>query len=685
MKKKEFSSFDIAAAIKELQTAITDSRVNNIYQFSEKTIIFKLHKTDRPPIRLVVEAGRRLHSTSYAEESPAEPPPFCMMLRKYLRDSWLRSIEQYAFERIVTITFETKTGLLKFVVELFGEGNIIITNPQNIIIQALAFKKMRDRDVVRGVELALPPAIGKNPFEVTQPELEETLRNAGEGEVVRTLARSLGIGGVYAEETLLRAGIEKSKPCKDLSATETAAIFGALQTLLTPVLEGKFEPSIIQDEEGGYLDVVPFKLKRYEGCKAQTFDSFNAALDEFFLHVTAVEKAAGTVEVDKLKQEAQRLQRIVDEQEKSIAEDEKRTERDKQIGDTIYAHFLELQTFQEQLLKANQQGYQWKDIIAQVMVAKKAGKAPMIYVESFDGKNLALNLGIDSFHFSLVLRKSLFDNANEYYERGKRAKEKAQGAQTALNESKKKLAEIEEELKRAEELKSLKPAQIVEALAKRKEEMANKQWFEKFRHFTTSDGFLVVAGKDTVSNEVLIKKYTKEEDIVFHAEITGSPFVVVKAEGKQVSEAALKEAAEAAASYSRAWRENAGTADVYWVKVDQLSKSGPSGESIPHGAFFVVGKRNWYKNTPLRVAVGIVLGEEAVFVGGPVDSVKAKTKTYLVVQPGDYQGKELLQMIMRSLTLKLSKEQREKAGKTSIEQVREFVPYTKGAINLKAT
>jgi len=684
MKKKEFSSFDIAAAIKELQTTIPDSRVNNIYQFTEKTIIFKLHKTDKPPIRLVVEAGRRLHSTSYADESPAEPPPFCMMLRKYLRDSWLRSIEQYEFERIVTITFETKTGLLKFVVELFGEGNIIITNPQNSIIQALAFKKMRDRDIVRGVKLELPPAFGKNPFKVTQPELQEALTAAGTAEVVKTLARFLGIGGVYAEETLLRANVEKTKPCKDITAEEAAAVFEALQTLLNPVVEGKFEPSIIQDEEGGYLDVVPFKLKRYEGCRAQTNYSFNAALDEFFLHITAAEKAAGTIEVDKLKQEAQRLKRIVAEQEKSIAEDEKRIELDKQIGDTIYAHFLELQTFQEQLLKANQQGYEWKDIIAQIMVAKKTGKVPTAYVESFDGKNLALNLGIDGYHFNLVVRKSLFDNANEYYERGKRAKEKAQGAQTALNDSKKKLIEIERELQDAEKLKSLKPAQIVEALAKRKEAMENRQWYEKFRWFTSSDGFLVVAGKDTVTNEVLIKKHTTPEDIVFHAEITGSPFVVIKAEGKQISEQVLHEAAEFAASYSRAWRENAGTADVYWVKVDQLSKSGPSGESVPHGAFFVVGKRNWYQNTPLRVAVGITIKDEAEFVGGPVDAVKAKTKDFIVILPGDYQGKELLKQILRSLVIKLSKEQREKAGKTSIEQIREFVPYTKGAISQKA-
>ena len=55
-----------------------------------------------------------------------------------------------------------------------------------------------------------------------------------------------------------------------------------------------------------------------------------------------------TVEVDKIKKEAERLKRIVADQEKSIHEDETKAERDKLIGDTIYAHFNELQTFQEQ-------------------------------------------------------------------------------------------------------------------------------------------------------------------------------------------------------------------------------------------------------------------------------------------------------------------------------------------------
>jgi predicted ribosome quality control (RQC) complex YloA/Tae2 family protein len=462
-----------------------------------------------------------------------------------------------------------------------------------------------------------------------------------------------------------------------------AAVFDALQNLLAPVLESKFEPSIILDDSGNFVDVVPFKLRRYTDRKAQDFPSFNMALDEFYLRVTATEKAVASVETNTLQLETQRLKRIVTEQEKSVNEDQAKSEHDKQIGNTIYKHLNELQAFQNQLIKANNQGHDWNTIVKTILEAKKSGKSPAMYFESFDGKNLALNLSIDNLHLSINLRDSLFDNANRYYEKGKHSKEKAQGALIALQDSKKKLALTEKELAEAEKLKNLKPAEILEAMAKRKIEQENRMWYEKFRWFTTSDDFLVVAGKDTVSNEVLIKKYTSQEDIVFHAEITGSPFVVIKSEGKTVSEQALQEAGEFAASFSRAWRENAGSADVYWVKVDQLSKSGPSGESVPHGAFFVVGKRNWFRNTKLRIAVGIIVGEETSFVGGPVDAVKAKTKNYVVISPGDLSGKELLGQILKALKLKLSKEHRDKTGKTSIEQIREFVPYTKGTINQK--
>ncbi len=682
LRKKEFTSFDVAAAVGELKQSIIDSRVNNIYQFDEKTLGFKLHKIDKPPIRLIMEAGRRLHLTQYAEESPLTPPAFCMALRKYLRGAWISGIEQYEFERIVIVHFRTKTGILNLILEVFGEGNFILTNDKDVIIQALFFKKMRDRDITRNEVLAFPPPISKNPFNVTLEEFEKTVKDAGDTEIVRTTAKFFGVGGVYAEEILLRANLEKTRHCKTLTSVEVKAIFDSLQDLLSTVSSLHLVPSIILGKDKDFLDVVPFKLRQYEGFDVQTYETFNQALDEFYIRVIAAEKAAAGIEVDKLKHEASRLKRVIDDQEKSILEEDQKTEKDKIIGNTIYAHINELQTFIDKLLKANLAGNNWDTLIKAVLEAKKAGVVPAVYVESFDGRNLALNLCIDGLHFSFNLRKSLYDNAAEYYERGKKAKQKSTGAITALEDSKRKLEKINRELKEAEDLRSLKPAEILEALAKRKVE--SKEWYQKFRWFTSSEGFLVVAGKDVVSNEVLIKKHAGPEDVVFHAEITGAPFVVIKSEGKTITEQVLREAGEFAAAFSRAWRESVGTVDVYWVKPDQLSKSAPSGESIPHGAFFVVGKRNWTRSVPLRLAVGAVAGEEGVvFIGGPIDSVKAKTKVYIVIVPGDLSGKAILTQVLRTLMFKLSKEQRELAGKTSIEQIREFVPYTKAAITDK--
>jgi len=83
---------------------------------------------------------------------------------------------------------------------------------------------------------------------------------------------------------------------------------------------------------------------------------------------------------------------------------------------------------------------------------------------------------------------------------------------------------------------------------------------------------------------------------------------------------------------------------------------------------------------PLRLGIGVVEDGEVNFVGGPVEAVKAKTRTYVTIGPGDNLGKDFLKQVLRTLTLKLPKEQREKLGKASIEQIREFVPYAKGRI-----
>jgi predicted ribosome quality control (RQC) complex YloA/Tae2 family protein len=680
--KKEFTSFDVAIVVHELKETIAKSRVNNIYQLNEKTIVLKLHKTDKPPLRLIMEAGTRLHLTNYALKPPKVPPAFCMALRKYLRGAWVDSVDQYEFERVVTVHFKTKIGMLRLILELFGEGNIILTGEKGEILQALIFKRMRDRNIIRNEIYQFPPSSGKNPFNVSKDELKEALNAAGDVEVVRAIARFLGIGGFYAEEILLRANVEKTKQCSTLTDMEVDDIFRELQSLLSALISFKTEPHIVLAEDGGFLDAVPFKLKRYEPLQFQPYKIFNEAVDELFLRATAAEKAVASVEVDKITQEAERLKRVIAEQEKALREDETKAERDRYIGDAIYAHSNEFQTLLCRFTDAKRAGKDWNTLISEVREAKESGAPETAFVESFDKRNLLVNICVDNQRFSLNLRRTLFENAAEYYDRGKKAKQKSAGASIALEESRRKLSEIEKRLREAEALKT-KPIEVMGELVKRK--VRRKEWYEKFRWFTSSDGFLVVAGKDAVSNEVLVKKHAAPEDPVFHADITGAPFVVVKTEGKASSEQVLREAGEFAAAFSRGWREGVGSADVYWVKPEQLSKSGPSGEYVPHGAFAVMGKRNWMRGVPLQLAVGVVEGEKVRFVGGPVEAVKAKTKAYIILVPGDVVGKKFLSQILQALKVKLPKEQRDTVNKVSLEQIRELVPYTKGRITKKGS
>lgn len=676
--KKEFTSFDIALIVHELKETIIASRVNNIYQLNATTLILKLHKKDLPPIRLVLEAGKRLHLTNYALKPPRMPPAFCMAVRKHLRGAWVNGIEQHEFERIVIISFRTKMSEFQLILELFGEGNLILVGGKGEILQALIFKRMRDRNILRNELFQFPPSSGSNPFKITENALKDAVKGFGNIEIVRALARFLGLGGFYAEEILLRAKIEKSKVCSSLSNTEIEVIFGVLENLLSAISCFRIEPKIILSDDGRFLAVAPFNLKHYEGFRSHTYRSFNEAVDEFYLRVTASEKAFASVEVDKKKQEAERLKRIISEQEKALREDEAKAERAKQIGDTIYKHSSEFHTILEKFKEIMRAGKSCNTFISEILATDIDRVRLEKIIESFDARKLTINVCVDTFHFSLKLRRTLFENAAEYYERGKKAKQKTAGVLKALSESRKKLSEIEKKISQAEAQKSEKPAEIMKEFVKRK--IKQKKWYEKFRWFRSSEGFLVVAGKDSVSNEVLVKKYTNSTDLVFHAEIAGAPFVVLKIEDKLPSSKTFREASEFAASFSRAWREGVGSADVYWVKPVQLSKSGPSGEYVAHGAFAVTGKRNWMRGVPLQLAIGVVEGPRVTFLGGPLEAVEAKTKVFVTIAPGDLTGKKLLNQILQTLKSKLPKEQREKLDKVSIEQIREFVPYTKGRL-----
>ena len=128
---------------------------------------------------------------------------------------------------------------------------------------------------------------------------------------------------------------------------------------------------------------------------------------------------------------------------------------------------------------------------------------------------------------TLNLNKSIEQNAAIYYEKAKKAKKKLAGAKKAIDKTILKL----EKLKQSKQPKA-GPVKL--------QKQQKKEWFEKFRWFYSSEEFLCVGGRDATSNEILIKKHTEKNDLVFHTKLEGSPFFVIKTDGKKPNKQSIR-------------------------------------------------------------------------------------------------------------------------------------------------
>ncbi|MBM3199851.1 DUF814 domain-containing protein [Candidatus Woesearchaeota archaeon] len=244
------------------------------------------------------------------------------------------------------------------------------------------------------------------------------------------------------------------------------------------------------------------------------------------------------------------------------------------------------------------------------------------------------------------LTKTVEQNAADYYEKAKKSKKKLLGAEQALKQTEKKLITIRPEVKKKE---------LKEVIIKK------RRWFEKFRWFISSEGFLCVGGRDATTNDILIRKHMQPEDLVFHTEIVGSPFFIIKTEGKTPGKATIEETAQATASYSRAWKHGITVTEVYHIKPEQVKKE----LGLPKGTFMIHGQRN-YSKPVLQLAIGRT--DEGI-IGGPLTAVTKHAKQYLIIDQGDTKTTDMAKLI------------RSKLGGT-LEEIQSFLPPGRGRIKL---
>ncbi len=252
----------------------------------------------------------------------------------------------------------------------------------------------------------------------------------------------------------------------------------------------------------------------------------------------------------------------------------------------------------------------------------------------------------------IYLNQSLEQNAGRYFDLAKKARKKLQGAKEAIGKTKLELQKIlsqeQEFIQKEEKRKALAPER-------------KREWYEKFHWFISSEGYLCIGGKDATSNEMVIKKHLDKEDLVFHTEMAGSPFFIIK-NGQTVSEISLQETAQATAVYSRAWKLGYTQVEVFYVKPEQVSKEARAGEYLTKGSFMIYGKKTSLF-PKLSYALG-VLEETGQIVAGPESAVAKKSKNYLIIIPTG--GNEKKSDIAKKIKNKLKSEQ--------LDEIMKFLP-----------
>jgi predicted ribosome quality control (RQC) complex YloA/Tae2 family protein len=627
---KAMSNVDIYAIRHELNELLKEARVQKAYQPMKDTVIIRFHVPGKGRVDVVFQAGLRVHTTQYPPENPKLPPSFPMLLRKHLKNGTVREVRQHHFDRILEIDIQ-KEHRFTLVVELFSQGNIILLDEEDRIILPLKHRHAQGRKITSKEEYHYPPERGINPLKTSAEDLENLFRDS-DSDLIRTLARS-GLGGLYSEEIFLRCGVDKNLPAASVGSDEVELIYQALHEVFKPLQTFKFQPQIVSNDKE---NVLPLDLQTYQDYEKKTFQSYNQAADEFYSSkvgddIKKVQEDVWQAEVGKYEKRLRIQEETLEGFHKTVADSKKK-------GDLLYSHYQEAQQILDTIHAASEK-YSFKEIASRFKNARKEGVKEAQIIESMD-KMGVLTLNLEGERVTMNSRLTIPENTEIYYNKGKKAKRKISGVKIAIKRTHKDLEKV-----RARREVALERVKVPQKRVKKE-----LKWFEKLRWFLSSDGLLVIGGRDAGTNEMVVKRHLENHDIYLHSDIHGAPSVIVKkGEEDEIPEISIQEAGVLAASFSSAWSKGYSSQDVYWVHPDQVSKTPQSGEFLARGAFIIRGSRNYLRGIPLKIAVGVVDYEGERIMAGPVEAVAKYTKLYVVLKPGFRKKEEVAREVLKHI------------------------------------
>lgn len=593
----ELSGIELYYLVNKISPKVSSGYyVSDISSITKNSILLKLHHPAEPNIMLMVSTkGIWFTNKKYRQ---VEENQFVKVLSREIERAKISSVSQPGSERIFFLYFVNRANKVrKLIVEIFGKGNIILCDESMEILWILNPIEVRHRTLRTGSEYVLPPKRGED---VLQISLESMKKNASlqpnNTEVVRWLGNCTSLPRKYLEEILLQSAIN-AKYANLLSDNDIEIIYEKTKEITNKIINEKnHEPSVILDKLGLAVDTSPIPMSKEANVKkVETYmDGIDQVLSNEIL----------TIGRDLKTEEANR----------KILELEHDLEEQNKAKMQVISKSKSLRNLAHELMKLSSIGIQDMNddkvnSLLQSNDSKIVHENGLTYLDLFN-ERVKLESSIPTFS------SLLFSRAKEL-ERG------------AIN-----IDKASEELKSRTERIQNQTQKIREKIQFNM--LESKHWYERYRWFVTTDGHLVIGGRDASSNSAVIRKHMTENDIVFHAEIHGSPFFLVKNARNRENGNFVDETAQATVSFSRAWKDGLSSGDAYWVFPNQVKKGAPTGQYLPKGAFVIEGKRNFCKGVELKLSIGLIQIENNRYtiVCGPSNAIRRRSLVFASLLPG---------------------------------------------------
>lgn len=526
-----FDAMFLSAVCDELRQELIGARVEKIQQPARDMVVLQL----RGKARLLLSASGnrpRFHVTQASYENPAQPPMFCMLLRKHLAGGRIAAIEQPPAERSVELTLDCTDEMgtpcqKRLILELMGRNsNLILTDGENRILDCMRrvdFEMSEQRQVLPGLFYHRPPRQeGKlTPQELTKPVLERLLaQTAAPVHLDRWIVDHVaGISPLIARE--LAFGF-----CGETDADVLTLDRARLAEALT-------QPSLLQARQPTLLlcggrpkDFTYCPIRQYGAyMTARTMPSFSALLDAFYTE---------TEQRERMLQKSQSLRRTVtnllERTRRKLAAQRKEREAS-----------LDRETLRRR-----------GDIVTANLHAMTRGMT-VLRAEDFYQEDMP--------EIEIPLRPELSpqQNAARFYKEYNKAKhaEKILAEQIARGEIEEEyLGAVLDELNRAESERDLAEIRAeleaggyVRSADRRRQQ---KQPASRPMRFRSSDGFEILVGRNNRQNDQLSLKTARRDDLWLHIQKFHGTHVIICCAGALVPDGTITEAAMLAAWYSQA-------------------------------------------------------------------------------------------------------------------------------------